>query len=534
MKFPSAVTLAALIGTTATSTNAWIFSPCKKKKTTKLVKTCLGKKAFLAGVGAATVATAAGVAVVGTVGTATAAAAINNQLNNNNNFNINGKVVYEPEAGSLTGQVILITGASSGLGLESAKRLAAGGATVVLTSRTSTKGDEAVTSVKKYLEEKKIEDTPEIYNLVLDLDDLENVKQFAESYKALDIGDISVLLNNAGCMAIPDRQLTKDGYERQFQSNHLGHFVLTATLFPFLSRDGAKVINVSSEAINFAQGGLDTENLNGEQSYSPWPAYGQSKLSNVLFTKELQRKADNAGQDWLTSVTLHPGVVSTDLWRNIVGEERFNDIKGSIPSGVESIVSNIASLNPFTKTVAEGASTQVFLASTVNSTDLVKGAFYDDMKVKENLPKFALDEEKAEALWEISEDLGGIQFDLTALDIYESESDSNDEDKDEDDEDVVVSVEKESSESVLDEISSPDEQVVQDSDETDYSSKTVEELKDVLRERGLGLSGKKADLVSRLEENDRSTDDDDDNIISVDEDEEKEEGNVSEENAEDL
>lgn len=311
---------------------------------------------------------------------------------------------------------------------------------------------------------------------------------------------------------------------------------MTATLFPFLSRDGAKVINVSSEAINFAQGGLDTDNLNGEQSYSPWPAYGQSKLSNVLFTKELQRKADNAGQDWLTSVTLHPGVVSTDLWRNIVGEERFNDIKGSIPfpSGVESIVSNIASLNPFTKTVAEGASTQVFLASSVNSTDLVKGAFYDDMKVKENLPKFALDEEKAEALWEISEDLGGIQFDLTALDIYESDSD--DEDKDEDDENVAVIVEKESSESVLDEISSSDDQVVQDSDEKDYSSKTVEELKDVLRERGLGLSGKKVDLVSRLEENDRSTVDDDDNIISVDEgeDEEKEEGNASEEDTEDL
>lgn len=228
MKFPSAITLSALIGTTATSTNAWIFSPCKKKKTTKLLKPCLGKKAFLAGVGAATVATAAGVAVVGTVGTATAAAAINNQLNNNNNnnFNINGKVIYEPETGSLTGQVILITGASSGLGLESAKRLAAGGATVVLTSRTSMKGDEAVASVKKYLEEKNIEDKPEIYNLVLDLDDLENVKQFAESYKALNIGDITVLLNNAGCMAIPDRQLTKDGYERQFQSNHLGMYTL--------------------------------------------------------------------------------------------------------------------------------------------------------------------------------------------------------------------------------------------------------------------------------------------------------------------
>ena len=93
------------------------------------------------------------------------------------------------------------------------------------------------------------------------------------------------------------------------QSNHLGHFVLTAELYPLLSRNGAKVINVSSEAFNFASQGLDVDNLNGEKSYGAWSSYGLSKLANILFTQELQRKADAAGEEWLSTVTLHPGAV---------------------------------------------------------------------------------------------------------------------------------------------------------------------------------------------------------------------------------
>jgi len=160
--------------------------------------------------------------------------------------------VYEPAPGSLAGKVIVVTGGSTGLGLESAKRLSAAGATVVLTSRTEAKGQAAVQEVSQYLENKGAAGGAKLYSLVLDLDDLGSVRAFPDAYKKLNVGKIDVLMNNAGVMAIPDRQLTKDGFERTFQSNHLGHFVLTSGLYPLLSREKATVINVSSEAYNFA------------------------------------------------------------------------------------------------------------------------------------------------------------------------------------------------------------------------------------------------------------------------------------------
>ncbi|EJK56947.1 hypothetical protein THAOC_23070, partial [Thalassiosira oceanica] len=305
------------------------------------------------------------------------------------------------------GKVVVITGGSSGLGLESSKRLAAAGATVVLTSRTAAGCAEAADRVRDYLSNKGV-DASDVYGLQLDLDDLSNVKEFAAKYEALGLGDVAVLLNNAGCMAVPTRELTIDGVERQFQSNHLGHFVLTAGLFPYLSRDGSRVINVSSSASNFAgPNGLDLDNLNGERNYAPWTAYGASKLANILFTNELQRRADESDLTWLTAASLHPGVVNTDLWRYIVGEDRLADLKsegnvlGSIAMGATSL---------FTLTPEQGASTQVFLAA---EGEIVKGAFYDDMEVKTGMPAFARDEGKARALWEESERLGGVAFDLT-------------------------------------------------------------------------------------------------------------------------
>lgn len=374
---------------------------CRKKR-----KNCLKKKlaraaglAFVAGVGGAVAV--GGAAVVG-------APLILDQINNN-------RVIYEPESGSLIDSVVLITGATSGLGLASAKRLAAAGATVVLTSRSASKGEKAIADVKTYLMDKGMTDAdmPKLYSLVLDLDDLEQVKQFPESFKELGLGSISVLLNNAGVMAIPQRELTKDGFERTFQSNHLGHFALTAGLFPFLSRNGAKVINVSSSAANIpALTGLDTENLNGERSYSAWSSYGLSKLANILFTNELQKRADAAGLDWLTTVSLHPGAVNTDLWRYIVGEDKLREIKENDSSfSIESLA--LTASSALTKTPEQGANTQVFLAAGADGK-LVKGAFYDEMKVKE-LPAFMKDEDKAKTLWELSEEYTGVTFELNAL-----------------------------------------------------------------------------------------------------------------------
>jgi len=193
---------------------------------------------------------------------------------------------------------------------------------------------------------------------------------------------------------------------RSFKSNHLGHFALTAKLTPYLKED-ARVINVSSLAYQFAGKGLDLDNLNGEKEYSPWGSYGQSKLENILFTQELQRRADAEGVP-LTVTSLHPGAINTDLARNMMGgEEAWYEKKSKGPTTfVEKILD--ATISKALLTPEEGAATQVYLATTASE---LKAAFYNDLKV-EKLPAFATDKNAAKALWEKSEQLAGIKFSL--------------------------------------------------------------------------------------------------------------------------
>lgn len=304
--------------------------------------------------------------------------------------------------GSLVGQTVVITGASTGLGLETARDLARGGATVVLTARSDTKGSKAVSSVQDYLRGQGIEN-PNVSYVTLDLDDLNNVKGFSTRYKERMGGKtIDCLINNAGVMAIPERQVTKDGYERTFQSNHLGHFALTSVLEPLLNKN-ARIINVSSLAYNIANGPLDFDNLNSENSYGPWKSYGASKLANILFAQELQRRAKAAQKSYVV-VSLHPGAVNTDLARNFVGEEKWNTPPSTIlEKGLKRFIEGVL-LTP-----EQGAATQVYLAAT---TDRIEpGAFYNNLK-PERLPSFATDAEEAKRLWEASEQLAGVKFDL--------------------------------------------------------------------------------------------------------------------------
>lgn len=314
--------------------------------------------------------------------------------------------VDTPKPHSLDNKIMLVTGGTSGIGLESAKILAAGGAHVVITARSDNKGIKAVQTVQDYLKQESI-DNALVQYVLLNLDDLENVKTFPERFQSVVGKDakIDVLLNNAGVMAIPERELTKDGYERTFQSNHLGHFALTAKLLPFLKPD-ARVINVSSLAYNIAAAGLDMDNLNGEKGYGPWTSYGQSKLANILFTEELQRRADAAGVQ-LTTTSLHPGAVNTDLARYIIGEEKWQKSKENGPDGfLEKTVNAV--INRVLKTPRQGAATQVFLATTESEE---KGRFYSDLK-PQKLPGYAMDVAKAHALWERSEELSGVKFPL--------------------------------------------------------------------------------------------------------------------------
>jgi NAD(P)-dependent dehydrogenase (short-subunit alcohol dehydrogenase family) len=307
---------------------------------------------------------------------------------------------------SLYGQMMVITGGTTGLGLESAKALATGGATVVITARTDAKGRAAVDAIQSYLHDRGIRNDNVSY-VQLDLDDLENVKMFPQRFVA-KYGDrqrIDVLMNNAGVMAIPELQLTKDGYERTFQTNHLGQFVLTAKLIPLLKEQGARVISVSSQAYQIAGKGLDLSNLNGEKGYSAWGSYGASKLENILFTQELQRRADASGFN-LVATSLHPGAVNTDLARNMMGgEEEWYKKKVVGPTNFgEKVLQTL--VNKALLTPEQGAATQVYLAI---AKDEERGRFYSDLK-PQTLPAFATDESVAEALWNKSEELCGVQF----------------------------------------------------------------------------------------------------------------------------
>jgi NAD(P)-dependent dehydrogenase (short-subunit alcohol dehydrogenase family) len=200
----------------------------------------------------------------------------------------------------LTGRRAIVTGANSGLGFQTALELARHGAAVLMTSRRNDVGADAVRRVRDAAPD------ADITCRHLDLADLDSVREFAEG----NTQPIDVLVNNAGVMAIPPRR-TSDGFEMQLGTNHLGHFALTGLLLPaLLARPGARVVTVSSSM--HRAGSMNFDDLMGEQSYRPWQAYSQSKLANLLFMRELDRRVREAGYD-LLSVAAHPGYAVTNL-----------------------------------------------------------------------------------------------------------------------------------------------------------------------------------------------------------------------------
>ncbi len=293
----------------------------------------------------------------------------------------------------LTGKIIIITGGNSGLGYESAKALAGKGAEIIIACRSVEKGELAIKKIKKESPSSKV------HTLELDLADLSSVKKFVTEFQN-KYSRLDVLLNNAGIMTTPYGH-TKDGFESQLGTNHLGHFALTGLLLPIItSTSNSRVVNVSSMAHRGAK--MDFENLQFENGhdYTPLKSYSRSKLANLLFTYELQRrfKTNNINS---IALAAHPGVANTNLGHYI--EHKF----------LYKIIRPVADL--VIQTPELGAFPQIRASADLN----VKGGeFYGPERIFQMLgyPVLVKSSENshnikdAEKLWDESEKLTGVKF----------------------------------------------------------------------------------------------------------------------------
>jgi NAD(P)-dependent dehydrogenase (short-subunit alcohol dehydrogenase family) len=297
---------------------------------------------------------------------------------------------------SQSGRVAVVTGANSGLGLVTARELARAGATVVMGCRDATRGQAALDAVRSAVPEAAV--TLE----ALDLASLASVRDFAKRVAASNDG-IDALVNNAGVMAIP-RTTTADGFEMQLGTNHLGHFALTGLLLPAMrDRVGSRVVTVSSGA--HKPGRIDFDDLMGERSYKKWGAYSQSKLANLLFAYELDRRLRAAGAQTI-SVAAHPGYAATNL--QAVGPQ----LAGSKLSGL------VMSLGNFILAQSDdaGALPQLYAAT---APDVAGGQYFGPSRLMESrgAPKLVTstsrsrDEAVAVQLWQVSETLTEVRYD---------------------------------------------------------------------------------------------------------------------------
>jgi len=277
----------------------------------------------------------------------------------------------------LRGQIIIITGCSSGIGKETARTLAYMSATIIFACRSQAKTVPVLEEIQK---ESK---NPNLVFIKLDLSDLKSIKEFVQEftsrYQKLDI-----LINNAGVNAT-ERKLTKDGFELTFGTNHLGHFYLTSLLLDLLKRSvPSRVINLSSSMHKDAK--IKWDDLMYEKGFGWMPVYGQSKLACHLFTKELQRRVNESE---VKVVCLNPGHIKSDIGRDF-GRNCW-------------LKFTMALFNLITKSPLEGAQTELYC--TLEDFDKLKGgAYYQDCQVAEEGAS-AKKEEDWKRLWEVSEKL---------------------------------------------------------------------------------------------------------------------------------
>jgi len=295
---------------------------------------------------------------------------------------------------SQAGKMVLVTGANSGIGYQAALELARHGAHVLLGCRSASKGLTALERLRR--------EAPGAQAEVVELDmaSLASVRAFAEAYVGTG-APLDLLINNAGVMALPTRETTVDGFERQFGTNHLGHFALTGLLIPALLKASApRVVTVSSLA--HRNGKINFDDLQGARKYVPWDQYNESKLANLMFSLELERRA-RASASKLVSIPVHPGVSTTSIFANGPGTK---DLKAII----------VGLLAPVLFQSEEAGALPTLYAAT---SPQAKGGEYigpDGFQALKGSPTVekprpqALDEAVAKKLWTVSEELTGVVF----------------------------------------------------------------------------------------------------------------------------
>jgi len=298
------------------------------------------------------------------------------------------------------GRTVLVTGANSGLGFHTALQLARHGACVLMSARDSARGEQALAKLRA------AEPDAEVELLPLDLADLSSVRAAAAGV-ATRCERLDLLVNNAGVMAIPYRQ-TLDGFELQLGTNHLGHFALTGLLLPLLQAAPAgRVVTVSSGAHRMV-GGINFDDLQGTRGYQKWNAYGQSKLANLLFAAELDRRARASGSS-LISVAAHPGYAATNLQH--VGPQMDG-------SRLRTALMALAN-RTVAQSDAAGALPSLYAATM---PDVVGGEYFGPDRFREmrghpvrvGRSAAAQDAPAAARLWAVSEELTGVAYPLSA------------------------------------------------------------------------------------------------------------------------
>ena len=304
----------------------------------------------------------------------------------------------------LTGKRALVTGASGGLGLETARALASRGAEVIVAARDAAKTDAALRTIREQVPGAKVSGAD------LDLASLASIRACAARLLK-QIDRLDLLINNAGVMACPLAR-TADGFELQFGTNHLGHFLFTGLLVPLLVAGApSRIVNLSSDGHMLSDVHWDDPNFE-RHDYEKWASYGQSKTANVLFSVELERRLGAKG---VHAWAVHPGMIMTDLGRHLTKEDvamlqsmskpRADKAeKKDAPTGGES-----RGAMPGFKTIPQGAATSVW-AATAPQLEGRGGGYLADITEATKPKAWALDPAAAQRLWAMSEKMVGETF----------------------------------------------------------------------------------------------------------------------------